>query len=151
MARESVAASGETIGDNLQKAFVSMVRFSSAFALFGVEQLQTSLSLEEGKGLPKALDNLASVLDSMTESLEGHLGESNQDAVKSATRVASRVVQQSMEGLRLMDPRRVFRAANQLVQKSSEAVSEESQGEKAKLEAKPELAVEVLTSPSPSP
>jgi len=151
MAGESVATSGETIANNLQKAFVSVVRFSSAFALFGVEQLQTSLSFEEGKGLPKALDDLAAVLDLMTESLEGHLGQSNQDAMKSATRVASRVLQQSMDSLRLLDPRRVLRAANQLVQKSTEALSDQSRAEKAekaKPEDKPELAVEVLTAPN---
>ncbi len=146
MAGEPAAASGETLGANLQKALVSMVRLSSAFALYGVVQLQTAFSFQQGKGFPRAWDDWEAVLDAMTVSLEEHLNSSDREAVKSATKLAGQVVRQSVESLGLMDPRRVLRAANELVQKSTEVMSSWSGGAKPNTEDKPELAVEVLGS-----
>lgn len=128
----------------MEKAIVSMVRLSSAFALYGIDQLQTAISPQGGTGV--ATNDFRVVLDSMTESLQERMGQSNRDAVKSTARIVERVVEQSLEGLSLMDPRRVLRVANNLVQKSSEVMFNWS-GNEEPIEDKPELAVEVLTSP----
>ena len=105
MARESASASGENIGDGMQKVIVSMVRFSCAFALYGVEQVETAVSPRKGEGFPRAIEDLEATLESMTDSLAQRMDRSNRETVKSATKIAEQVVEQSCEGLSLIDPR----------------------------------------------
>jgi len=130
----------------MQKAMVSMVRFSSAFTLYGLGELETAMSLQEGQGISEAMRDLEAVLNSMSDSMEGHLKQSNRKVVKSAKRIATQFVQQSADGLNMMDPRRVVRAANDLLNKITSEVSKKP-GDHHPTEAhRPLLAVEVLTS-----
>ncbi|MBI3895853.1 MAG: hypothetical protein HY313_07955 [Acidobacteria bacterium] len=152
MASKPLAALGENLGNSLQKAVVSMVRFSSALALYGMENMQTAISFQKGGGLPKAAENLEAVLDSMAQCLADQMEQNNQEALKSATKIAEQVVQQSVETMTLLDPRRMVKVANNLVQKSTEAISPRPGKQEAVEDHdndKPRLAVEILTTSNP--
>ncbi len=128
-----------------------MVRLSSAVALFGIEQVQSAVSHQAGERNSGGRPDLGTVLDAMSESLAEKMGPGKRDVLDSAGRIAEQVAQQSVEGLKMMDPRRVVQAANELVQKSTEAISNWPGGDSAaggaKEDEKPKLAVDVLTAP----
>jgi hypothetical protein len=149
MAGGSASETGSTIAGSVQRAIVSMVRLSSAFALFGIEKVQTAVSFQSGASLPGAVKDLGSVFDAMTESLAGQMDPGKREMLDSAARIAEQVAQQSEEGLRMMDPRRVVQAANELVQRSAETIANWSGNAHpsggANGDDKPRLAVDVLT------
>lgn len=148
MAGQLAAASREaiTVGDSVQKVVVSMIRLSGAVAWFSMEKLQTSVSLHDGEGFPKAMEEVAGVLNSVADSLAEKMDPGNREAMKTVTRVAEQVVGQSVAGLNMIDPRRVVQAGNELVQKSAEVISNwPGEAKKPDGDGKPRLAVEVLT------
>ena len=148
MAGQLAAASRETgtVGDSVQKVMVSMIRLSGAVAWYSMEKLQTSVSMQEGEGFPKAMEDLAGVLNSAADSLAENMEPGKRDAMKSVSRVAKQVVVQSFAGLSLIDPRRVVQATNELVQKSAEVISNwPGEAKQPESDGKPRLAVEVLT------
>ena len=143
-AREAV-----TLGDSVQKMMVSMIRLTGAMAWFGVDKLQSSISPREGEGLPRAMDDAAEVFDSIADTLMENLESDKKASMKSVSRVAEQVVGQSIAGLSMVDPRRVFGAANELVQKSAEVMANWSgEANQPESDGKPRLAVEVLTTRS---
>ena len=151
MAGQLAAASRETVkvGDSVQKVMVSMIRLSGAVAWYSMEKLQTSVSMQEGEGFPKAMDDLAGVLNSVADSLAEKMEPGKRDAMKSVSRVAEQVVGQSIAGLSMIDPRRVVQATNELVQKSAEVISNwPGEAKHPESDGKPRLAVEVLTARS---
>jgi hypothetical protein len=151
MVSQLAAASRETVtvGDSVQKVMVSMIRLSGAVAWFSVEKLQTSVSMQEGEGFPKAMEEVAGMLNSVADSLAEKMEPGKRDAMKSVSRVAEQVIGQSFAGLSMMDPRRVVQATNELVQKSAEVMSNwPGEAKQPESDGKPRLAVEVLTSRS---
>ena len=143
MAGESVTPSGKVLEKSAQRAIVSMIQFSSACMLFGVGSLQTALSFQEGKGIPKAMDDLESALNLMADSLSQTLDQNNRVALDTAGRIAERVMQQSLDTLTAVDPRRVFAAAGGLIRKASQPGSESTTDTAG--EDQPQLAVNALT------
>jgi hypothetical protein len=111
-----------------------------------MERLQTSVSMHEGEGFPKAMEELAGVLNSVADSLAEKMEPGKREAMKSVTRVADQVVGQSIAGLSMIDPRRAVQATNELVQKSAEVISSwPGKSKQSESGNKPRLAVEVLT------
>jgi hypothetical protein len=148
MAGQLAAASRETVkvGDSVQKVMVSMIRLSGAVAWYSMEKLQTSVSMQDGEGFPKAMEEVAEVLNSVADSLAEKMEPGKRDAMKSVSRVAEQVVGQSIAGLSMIDPRRVVQATNELVQKSAEVISNwPGEAKQPESDGKPRLAVEVLT------
>jgi len=114
-----------------------------------MEKLQTSVSLQEGEGFPKAMEEVAEVLNSVADSLAEKMEPGKRDAMKSVSRVADQVIGQSIAGLNMIDPRRVVQATNELVQKSAEVISNwPGEAKEPESAGKPRLAVEVLTTRS---
>jgi hypothetical protein len=129
----------------MQKVIVSVVRFSCAFALYGVEKVETAISPQKGDGFPRAIEDLEATLESMTDSLARRMDRNNRETVKSASKIAEQVVERSCEGLSLIDPRCVIQAADNLFRKFSKGLSTSPADEQPASEYEPELAVEVLT------
>ena len=145
MADNSTAAPGETVANNLQRTIVSMIRFSSAIALYGVEKMQGTLAFRERQELSTIIDDMGGTLDSLTETLEGRMVEGNRTALHSATNLVGQIVEQSCEGLSLLDPRHAVRAATDLIRKTADTFSGSAAEAKLEAENEPALAVEVLT------
>ena len=109
----------------MQSLIVSMMRFSAAVTLFGMEQLQSSLSVVEGEEeLDKAMERFEKALDSMTDALVNKIDDKKKDTLKSVTRMSEDVVNRTFDSMNVMDPREVLRATNDLLKKTSDATAD---------------------------
>ena len=109
----------------MQSLIVSMMRFSAALTLFGMEQLQNSLNVVEGEEeLTKTMDRFESALDALTESLVNRIDDKKKETLKSVTKMSEDVVGKTIDGMTAMDPREVLRATNDLIQKTTDATAD---------------------------
>ena len=109
----------------MQSLIVSMMRFSAALTLFGMEQLQSSLDVVEGEeDFSKAMDRFEKALDSLTDALVTKIDAKKRDTLKSVTKMSEDVVGRTMDGMNVMDPREVLRATNDLLKKTSDATAD---------------------------
>lgn len=109
----------------MQSLIVSMMRFSAAVTLFGMEQLQKSLDVVEGEeDLSKTWNRFESALDAMTDSLVSRIDDKKKETLKSVTKMSEDVVGKTFDGMTAMDPREVLRATNDLIQKTSDATAD---------------------------
>jgi vacuolar-type H+-ATPase subunit E/Vma4 len=109
----------------MQSLIVSMMRFSAALTLFGMEQLQSSLNVVEGEeDLNKAMERFEKALDSLTDALVNKIDDKKRDTLKSVTKMSEDVVGRTMDSMNVMDPREVLRATNDLLKKTSDATAE---------------------------
>jgi len=122
---------------------VSMVRFSAAMTLYGVEQLEHSLSLlEGGTDLSKAIQGMEKTLNSLSEVLMREMDEKKKDTLDSMSKASKEMVDRTLEGMEIMNPREVLKASGDLLQKTSDVtakwVSKAAEAmEKATQSAKP--------------
>jgi hypothetical protein len=90
----------------MQRLFVSMMRFSTAMTLYGVEQMQTAIRLSQtGQDLFKVVDKFENVLNAMTDVLKGKIDERKQATLKSVTIMAEDVVNRSTDWINLSGTR----------------------------------------------
>jgi hypothetical protein len=109
----------------MQSLIVSMMRFSAALTLFGMEQLQNSLNVVEGEeDLSKTMERFEKALDSLTDALVNKIDDKKKDTLKSVTRMSEDVVGKTIDGMTVMDPREVLRATNDLIQKTTDATAD---------------------------
>ena len=134
---------------------VSMVRFSAAMTLYGVEQLESSLSmLEGGSDLSKMMQGMEKTLNSMSDVLIRDMDEKKKDTLDSVSKASQEVVDRTLEGMEIMDPRDVFKASSDLLQKTSDVtakwVSKAAEAmEKATQSAKPSAETQPVEEAQP--
>ena len=122
---------------------VSMVRFSAALTLYGVEQLENSLSLlEGGTDVSKTILGMEKTLNSMSDVLMREMDAKKKETLDSVSKASKEMVDRTLEGMEIMDPREVFKASSDLLQKTSDVtakwVSKAAEAmEKATQSAKP--------------
>src|SRR2546423_15514795 len=108
----------------MQSLVVSVVRLSTAATLFGLEQVQTAVDVTMGRrGLSTAIEDLSNTIDLMAESLADNTAEEKKRTLESVTRATKRVVDSSSDAIAVMDPKRVVDATNDVLRKSTDAVS----------------------------
>lgn len=109
----------------MQSLIVSMMRFSAAVTLFGMEQLQSSLNVVEGEeDISKAMERFEKALDSLTDALVNKIDDRKKDTLKSVTKMSEDVVGRTMDSMNVMDPREVMRATNDLLKKTTDATAD---------------------------
>ena len=109
----------------MQSLIVSMMRFSAALTLFGMEQLQSSLNVVEGEeDFSKAMERFEKALDSLTDALVNKIDDKKRDTLKSVTKMSEDVVGRTMDSMNVVDPREVLRATNDLLKKTTDATAE---------------------------
>ncbi|MBI3941091.1 MAG: hypothetical protein HY315_09670 [Acidobacteria bacterium] len=109
----------------MEKLIVSMMRFSTAVTLFGMEQLEIAMnSVGGGEDLSKTLDKFRHSLDSFTEALSRELDQKKRDTLKSVTNMSEEAVHRTVEGMNVVDPREVLRTTSELIKKTSDSVAD---------------------------
>jgi hypothetical protein len=107
----------------MQNLIVSMIRFSTALSLYGLEQLQTAMDLSSsGQDMFKLVDRFESTLDSMSDALSDRMDEGKQSTLRSVTSMAEDVCHRSVETINALDPREILSVTSSLVQKSTGVV-----------------------------
>jgi hypothetical protein len=109
----------------MEDLVISMIRFSAAVTLFGMEQLQNTLNIVEGEDdVTKSMNRFEETLNSLTANLTSRIDEKKKDTLQSLTKISEDVVGRTMDGMSIMDPREVMRATNDLLQKTSDATAD---------------------------
>jgi hypothetical protein len=93
----------------------SMMRFSGAVALFGIEQVQNAV--EAPGDTRAAIVKLRETLDMMSESLVSKLDEPKQAALESMSKAQSEIVGRSFDAVNM-------NAAENLMKKTSDSLSD---------------------------
>lgn len=109
----------------MEKLIVSMMRFSSALTMLGVEQMQNSVGLMTGKeNLDEAMDRFRSALDDFSNAMVGGLDEDKKRTVDSLTKASEDALNQTMEGLNManMDPGSFVEATTDFVKKTTDSM-----------------------------
>jgi hypothetical protein len=141
----SAATAGGSLTGSFEKLFLSSVRLSSAATLFGVHQMESAVNnWQEAGGIGKQLDQFGTTVNSLTQCLVEEISPGKQDALHSVADITTKVVRQSMDGLRLFDPLQSFRAATSLLQKSSQTIVGWATKPQPAVEEEPQLAADVL-------
>lgn len=103
---------------------VSMVRFSAALTLFGVEQLENSLNVVEGgTEFTKTMEGFEKTLNSLTDVLMREMDEKKKETFQSVSKASEEMVTQAMKGLEIMDPVEMLRVSGDLLQKTSDVTA----------------------------
>jgi hypothetical protein len=101
-----------------------MLRFSAALTLFSVEQLEKSLNIVDGGAdLNKTIQGFEHTLDSLSDVLMREMDEKKKETLQSVSRASKDMVDRTMEGMEIMDPREVIRASSDLLQKTSDVTA----------------------------
>src|ERR1044071_7887348 len=103
------------VDDAMTNLIVSMLRFSAALTLYGVEQLEQSVSVVEGGNeLGKTINGFEKTLDSLTDVLMKEMDVKKKETLESVSKVSHDMVNRTLEGMDLMDPRQVLKASSDL-------------------------------------
>ena len=112
------------MGNPMTHLVVSMLRFSAALTLYGVEQLENSLNLvEDGADLSKTIQGFEKTLDSLSDVLMREMDEKKKETLASVSKVSEDVVSRTLNGMDIMDPREVLKASSDLLQKTSDVTA----------------------------
>ena len=108
----------------MEKLIVSMMRFSTAVTLLGMEQLESAMKMGGGEDLSKAMDKFRATLDSFTDTVSQELDHKKQKTLKSVTHMSEEAVHRAVEGLNVVDPRELLRNTSDLMRKASDSVAD---------------------------
>lgn len=136
----------------MEKLIVSMMRFSTAMTLFGMEQVQSAMNtMGGGEDLSTSLDRFRRALDSFTDAMIGELDHTKRETLESVTNVSEDAIHRTMEGVNLsmMDPREVIRTSADLMKKTSDSLADfmagSEKGEDSSKSGEPKRAAEALS------
>ncbi|MBI3934231.1 MAG: hypothetical protein HY316_06035 [Acidobacteria bacterium] len=147
MDASNAQTSSVSLTASLEKLALSSVRFSGAATLYGVHQFESAMNLwQESGGIGKQMDQFGVTVNSLTQCLADDISPGKKEALISITEMTTKMVQQSVEGMSLFDPRLAFRFATALAKRSSEAIAGWTGQTETSSEQEPKLAAEVLTS-----
>ena len=98
----------------MREMISSMMRFSGAVAMFGLEQVQNAV--EAPADTRAAIVKLRETLDMMSDSLVSKLDEPKQAALESMSKAQSEIVDRSLDAVNMS-------AAENLMKKTSDSLS----------------------------
>jgi hypothetical protein len=108
----------------MQELAVSMMKFSAAMTMFGIQQVQNAVgAITDSQG---ATDKFKHALDSVTKALSSELDQSNKSAQSSMNELGEKLVDRAASALDMpaMDPRNVMKAAADVLKKTTDSVTD---------------------------
>src|SRR3989442_1023075 len=118
-------AEDKSWGGNMEKLIVSMMRFSTAVTLFGMEQLENAMNTMGGtEDVSKTMDRFRQSLDAFTGAVSKEIDQRKRDTLKSVTSMSEEAVHRTFEGMNVVDPREVLRTTSDLMKKTSDSVAD---------------------------
>ena len=108
----------------MEKLIVSMMRFSTAITLLGMEQLEQAMTVRDGEDLSQTTERFRATLDAFTDTLSKELNHKKQTTLKSVTRMSEEAVHQAVKTMNVADPRELLRSTTDLMKKTSDSVAD---------------------------
>ncbi|MFZ0427938.1 MAG: hypothetical protein WAO20_07460 [Acidobacteriota bacterium] len=118
----------------MDKFLVSMMRFSTAMTLFGIEQLQGAVSsVGSGEDLTAPLSRLQQAMDTFSDAVMKQVDENKQETLETVTRVSQDTLHRTFSGMSpsMVDPREMVRVTTDMMKKTSDTVVHWMEGENA--------------------
>lgn len=109
----------------MEKFMVSMMRFSTAMTLFGIEQMQNAVaSMGSGEDLTASMEKMREAMDAFSDAVLGQVHESKRETAETVTRVSEDTVKSAWSGVSssLADPREMMKATTDMFKKTSDSV-----------------------------
>src|SRR5260370_6299132 len=107
----------------MQEMINSMMRFSAAMTMFGMQQIQNAaeLAVDSQSALKKFRENL----DAVTDALIAQLDESSKPALKSMTNLGSDLVDRTMTAVNVsaLDPRELVHTTEDLMRTTTDSLA----------------------------
>ena len=113
--------------------------------MYGVQQLEAAANVfQDEDGFSKQMDRFGATVESLATCLADDISPGKKEALESISSATGRVVRQTLEVARFLDPRELLRVANNLAHRSSETMSSWMGKKEPVPEEAPKLAVDVL-------
>jgi len=128
----------------MQEMINSMMRFSAAMTMFGMQQIQNAaeLAVDSQSAIKKFRENL----DAVTDALIAQLDESSKPALKSMTNLGSDLVDRTMTAVNVsaLDPRELVHTTEDLMRKTTDSLADMMK-KKSASNGDPQPAAEALS------
>ena len=108
----------------MDKFFVSMMRFSTAVTLFGLEQLQGAVtSVGSGEDLTAPVNRFQKAMDTFSEAVMKQVDDGKKETFETVTRVSEDTLRRTISGMNpaMVDPREMVRVTTDMMKKTSES------------------------------
>ena len=108
----------------MSNLIASIARFSTALALFGVEQLEKTMDIPGGgQEVSKSIEELETTLNSLTDVLAGKMDKKKKETLHSVTKMTEETISRTVDSMEVMDPREMLKASTDLLQKTSDVTA----------------------------
>src|SRR5579864_6875497 len=108
----------------MSNLIASMTRFSTAMAMFGVEQLKKTVKVVgDGAEMSKTVNELGKTLDSLTDALAHNLGGKKKETLKSVGQVTEQTLKRTLNSLDGVYPRQVLKGTTELVERTRDVTA----------------------------
>ena len=131
----------------MDKFLVSMMRFSTAMTLFGLEQVQGAVtSVGSGEDMTAPLERMRQTMDAFSEAVMNHVDEGKRETLDTVTRVSEDTVRRAFSGVgaSIADPREMMKTTADMVKRTSDSVMGWMGGKGEEAQDEPEKAAEAL-------
>ncbi|MEJ2078681.1 MAG: hypothetical protein P8020_17485 [Acidobacteriota bacterium] len=109
----------------MDKFLVSMMRFSTAMTLFGLEQLQGAMSsIGSGEDLTAPLARFQEAMDTFSDAVMKQIDDKKKETIENVTRVSEDTLHRTFSGMTpaMVDPREMVRVTTDMMKKTSDTV-----------------------------
>jgi len=109
----------------MDKFVVSLMRFSTAMTLFGLEQVQGAVtSMGSGEDLTTSMEKMRQAMDAFSETVLKQVDEGKRETAETVTRVSEDTIRRAFAGVSasMADPRELVRVTTDMVKKTSDSV-----------------------------
>ena len=108
----------------MQDLIVSMMKFSAAMTLFGMQQIQNAVGA--AVDTETTLEKFRQALDAMTDAMAKHMDESKTETLKSVDKVQSDMVHRTWDAMNIqaLDPREMMSTSIDLMKKTTDSFSD---------------------------
>jgi hypothetical protein len=109
----------------VDKFLVSMMRFSTAMTLFGLEQVQEAVtSVGSGEDMTAPLERMRQTMDAFSDAVMNHVDEGKRETLDTVTRVSEDTVQRAFSGVgsSIADPREMVKNTADMMKRTSDSV-----------------------------
>ena len=123
----------------------SLIRFSNALAMFGMQQMQNAMgAITDSQAM---LTRVCQTLDSLSDSLSHQIDASKKSTLDSITRTGTEMVDRTIEvmNVQALDARGVMDTTAEFVRKTTDTVAEMIRKPAANGAAEPQNAADVLS------
>jgi len=111
----------------MDQLLVSMMRFSTAVTLFGIQQMESAMNTVTGsENFKDSLDKFRTALDDFSEAVGKEIDKSKRETLDSITRACEDTLKRAMDGMNenMTDPREALNTAADLMKKATDSLSD---------------------------